>query len=561
VRAGLRSSDEIRDTLSIRLVDTTMVLVGLCILSAFHLGTNWSDRAILFGIIVLFMVSRTLLKRSLQGAQGIFLGLGLCALTLFDDGFSGNSSTWVLQIPVALGIWIVIDPPRTRIFWFAIQLATLSAVNFTTWTPQMNRRLVPPGAISLHIINLGGSIALCLFIIRFLQQQHERALQEAREQTLAAETASRAREEFFSHMSHELRTPLNAIQGFAELSLQDRSLAADLAENLQSILLSAEHLSHLANDILDLARLGNGTLQLSCEGFDPAACMDETLTMLRPLAQEKRLALLSGGWSEIPRIRGDRIRWKQIILNLGANGIKFTSEGRIEFRARWTPSGERSGLLQLEVQDTGPGISAEDQKKIFERFQRGSAATNTAGTGLGLAISRSLAHAMGGEISLVSSPGKGSTFQVGVPFEIADPSDGDQTRHSLQALKMLSGLHILVAEDNRTNIRLATQVLDRLNATSDVAEDGGKAIEMLSRRRYDLLLLDLHMPVLDGFEVVRLVRDPRSAVLRKDTPILALTADAFEETLARVKSAGLDDCMVKPFRMAELADRILRLVG
>jgi signal transduction histidine kinase/CheY-like chemotaxis protein len=557
----LKTLDEIRSELSIHLTDTAMVLVALCWLCSFHPGASWVYLEIQLGTIGLFLLSRIWLKLGFRGAQGIFLGLGLAGLILFDDGFVGVSSAWILHIPVALTIWLVIRPARVRYIWFSIQALSVLAVNFTTWTPHLNQRIIPHGSILHHIVNLGAAIAFCLFIIRYLQQLHELALQQAREQTLAAQKASHAREEFFSHMSHELRTPLNAIQGFAELSLQDRTLAADLAENLQSILLSAEHLSHLVNDILDLARLGNGTLQLSCQGFDPAKCMDETLTMLRPLAQEKGLTLLSSGWSGIQRIRGDRIRWKQILLNLGANGIKFTPEGRIEFCARWAPSGEHSGLLLVDVKDTGPGISPEDQKKIFERFQRGETAANTAGTGLGLAISRSLAHAMGGEISLESAPGKGSTFRLAVPFEIADPSEGDQTRNALQAMRMLSGLHILVAEDNRTNIRLATQVLDRLKATSDVAEDGGKAIELLSRTRYDLILLDLHMPVLDGFEVARLVRDPQSTVLRKDTPILALTADVFEETLARAKGAGLDDYMVKPFRMAELADRILRLVG
>lgn len=552
--------DEIRNQLLFRLIDTSTLLIVLCIAVSFRLNGNWTDTWLQLGVVALFLATRVGLAFGLRHGESLFLGLSLGSLTIFDDGFSGHSSAWTIHIPFVLAVWLVYRRNWTRSIWFLAQAAALVVVNQTTWTPRLNGSLAHHDGFCYHVINLAATCVFCMFIVRYLQKLHAFALQEAREKGLAAEAALKARGEFLSHMSHELRTPLNAIQGFAELVLQDRSLDGQQLENIQSIRLSAEHLTHLVNDILDLARLGTGTLTLSKIGFDPASCLEETLTMLRPLAKEKGLSLVASGWNGIPRVSGDRMRWKQILLNLGANGIKFTSEGKVEFRANWTPTDDASGLLQVEVEDTGPGIAPVDQERIFERFLRGRSTENITGSGLGLAISRSLARAMGGDISLESIPKTGSIFRLAVHFETAEETDGDQTKMSLPTIRTLAGLRILIAEDNRTNVRLACQVLQRLNATYDIAVDGGEALDLLGRNRYDLVLLDIHMPVKDGFEVAMRVRDPKSPVLRKDTPILGLTADAFEETLDRAKGAGMDDCLVKPFRMAELAERILRLV-
>jgi len=257
---------------------------------------------------------------------------------------------------------------------------------------------------------------------------------------------------------------------------------------------------------------------------------------------------------------GDRVRWKQILLNLVANAVKYTKEGSVEVSGEWNSTGEDCGVLTCRVKDTGIGIAPHDQERIFDRFQRLGGFDAPSGTGLGLAISTNLARAMGGTISLESTVGFGSTFTMTLPFRTAPPDSASLTSLSLRVPSDLRGFRILLAEDNRVNIKLATQVLSRLHAQFDVAEDGIKALDLLCRNHYDLLLLDLHMPGKDGFEVAQAIRDPASHVPNKRIPILALTADAFEETRQRALQAGMDDFLSKPFRIIDLCDKALRLV-
>jgi len=254
------------------------------------------------------------------------------------------------------------------------------------------------------------------------------------------------------------------------------------------------------------------------------------------------------------------VRWKQILLNLVGNAIKYTRKGQVRLESQWESSSQEMGVLTVRVTDTGNGIAPQDQEKIFQRFHRLGGFDAPSGTGLGLAISDVLAKAMGGIITLQSRLGEGSTFSVAIPFRQTSDDPASQTQLSLVTPRSLRGTRILLAEDNRVNIRLATQVLTTLNAEFDVAEDGGKALELLRTNRYDLLLLDLHMPVKDGFEVAQEIRDPKSDIPDHDIPILALTADAFEETKRKAMEAGMDDFLPKPFRIVDLADRALRLV-
>ncbi|MEK7392795.1 MAG: ATP-binding protein, partial [Fibrobacterota bacterium] len=375
-----------------------------------------------------------------------------------------------------------------------------------------------------------------------------------------AEAASRAKDEFLSHMSHELRTPLNAIQGFADLTVQSSSLSSENLDNLRSIQQSAAHLTHLVNDILDLARLENGSLALACGGFSPEACIDEVLDLIRPAAKEKNLPVNWNRQAELPRVMGDRVRWKQILLNVVANAVKYTKDGSVEVTCEWNPTGQDHGILSCRVRDTGIGIAPQDQERIFDRFQRLGGFDAPSGTGLGLAISSNLARAMGGTISIESCVGNGSTFTLTLPFRTAPPDPASLTSLALRVPSDLRGFRILLAEDNRVNIKLATQVLSRLHAQFDVAEDGIKALDLLCSNQYDLLLLDLHMPGKDGFEVAQAIRDPNSNVPNKRIPILALTADAFEETRQRALQAGMDDFLSKPFRIIDLCDKALRLV-
>jgi len=451
--------------------------------------------------IVGFLALRTAIRRGAKGVEHVLLGSCVLILTSFDDGFTGIDTTWVLHVPVALVAWILVESVKGRVFWLSMQVVSVALVNLTDLTPHLDRLANPSGAKWQYAINLAAAMTASILIVRYLMKLQEATLVEVQEQRKQAEAASRAKDEFLSHMSHELRTPLNAIQGFADLTIQSASISSENLDNLHSIQQSAAYLTHLVNDILDLARLENGSLALARGGFSPEACIEEVLDLVRPAAKEKNLLVKWHRQVELPRVMGDRVRWKQILLNLVANAVKYTKEGSVEVSGEWNSTGEDCGVLTCRVKDTGIGIAPHDQERIFDRFQRLGGFDAPSGTGLGLAISTNLARAMGGTISLESTVGFGSTFTMTLPFRTAPPDSASLTSLSLRVPSDLRGFRILLAEDNRVNIKLATQVLSRLHAQFDVAEDGIKALDLLCRNHYDLLLLDLHMPGKDGFEV------------------------------------------------------------
>lgn len=542
-----------------RMTEIALVAMVLFTLQAFFAGSSSGSRIANVLLLVFFGALRLAVERNWKPAKYLFLTSLLVGLGVFDDGFQGVDNTWVLHIPFALAIRMLLPSRKQQAFWFCLQAVELFLVNYTGLTPHLDRQSVTQAVSWRYELNLLTGIVASLFMLGYYQKTHAKALAQAFADRKSAEAAARSRGEFLSHMSHELRTPLNAMQGFAELALQDSRLPEDLCEYMAAIRLSADHLTHLVNDILDLAKLESGSLSLQQEGFSPLACMEEVHTLLSPLAKAKGLELLIDAPS-FPRILGDRTRCKQILINLVSNGIKYTDTGMVEIRASWT---EVQGKVKMivSVRDTGPGITAREQAMVFERFHRSSPNHGSSGTGLGLTISRSLARAMGGDLSLDSEPGEGSVFTLSLVCAIAGPDAGNQTRLHDTPARTLSGVRILLAEDNRTNIRLASQVLKKLDATFDVAVDGGQALDLLRQFRYDLVLMDIHMPVMDGFEVARAIRNPKSSVIRHDTPILALTADAFEDTRRKTIESGMDDLLTKPFRISELSERILRLAG
>lgn len=552
---------QMRRQLLSKLVDIASVLTAFFFVVAMLPGASdliYQSEAV---VLVLLLLLRLMIKRDVKHCEHLFVGLILATITYFDDGYGGVDSTWVLHIPLTLCIWVLVESAKGRVFWLSMQILSIGLVNHTQLTPRIDTMVQGTSPIWNNHLNVLSTVIASLLLVRYLHKLNQDILAEAQKQRRQAEAASRAKDEFLSHMSHELRTPLNAIQGFSDLALQTMQTSSEgLEENLRSIRHSAEHLTHLVNDILDLARLENGSLALACGGFGPASCIVETLDLLRPLAREKNIELFWDGDMNLPRVLGDRVRWKQILLNLVGNAIKYTRKGHVRLASKWEPTSQEMGVLTIRVTDTGNGIAPQDQEKIFQRFQRLGGFDAPSGTGLGLAISDVLAKAMGGIITLQSQLGTGSTFSLAIPFRQTTEDPASQTQLSLATPRSLRGCRILLAEDNRVNIRLATQVLTTLNAEFDVAEDGGKALEFLRANRYDLLLLDLHMPVKDGFEVALEIRDPDSNVLNHDIPILALTADAFEETKRRALEAGMDDFLPKPFRIVDLADRVSRLV-
>ncbi|PRY92823.1 hypothetical protein BCF33_1684 [Hasllibacter halocynthiae] len=365
--------------------------------------------------------------------------------------------------------------------------------------------------------------------------RREAELAEARR---AAESASAAKSAFLAAMSHELRTPLNGVVGTADL-LAETALDEDqrfLADTIRS---SGEALLEMVDDVLDFSRIEAGRLELREGPVDMARIARDVAELIRPQIDGSRVRLrLDIG--ELPTgLRGDGGRIRQILLNLAGNAAKFTEAGKIRITARGRAAGNRAELV-LEVADTGPGIPEADHAAVFEEFARATTAgaRSVEGSGLGLAITRRLVSAMGGRIALRSAPGAGSRFTVTLPLARGvPPGPGDAAR-----------LRVLAAEDNRTNRMIFERMLAHLPVDIVTVENGRRALDLFGEGGWDLVFLDISMPVMDGRAAAAAIRAHEARHSLARTPILAMTAHVLPDEIEAMRASGIDDVVFKPLR-------------
>ncbi len=393
-------------------------------------------------------------------------------------------------------------------------------------------------------------------------RNREKELKAARK---SADDANASKSTFLANTSHEIRTPLNAILGLAQV-LSKYDLPAEVRDHVASILDAGKTLTALLNDVLDLSKIEAGKLDMAPVDADLAHAMRRILRLWRPRAEEKGLDLsLSIDADLPPMLHFDPTRVRQCVSNLVSNAIKFTRQGQIDVAIRSRRTREGNFAIAVIVKDSGIGIDAEAQSRLFKPFVQADASTSRhfGGTGLGLAITRKLAQQMGGDVAMTSAPGAGSTFTF--TFIAEAPKAPAQERNETSgaestAVSRFAGLRVLIVDDIPINRQVAALFLRPLGCVTAEAENGAAALEILaSGETFDVVLLDVHMPVMDGIATIREIRAPGFS--HREIKVIALTADAMSGDRERYLALGMNGYISKPINEGEMTAEILRVLA
>lgn len=394
------------------------------------------------------------------------------------------------------------------------------------------------------------------FYYRYALEEQNQKLEKQKE---IAENATLAKSEFLSTMSHEIRTPLNGIVGIVHLLQENTSRDSQEKELIETLKFSSTHLMAVVNDILDFNKINSNHVKLDPVNFNPELLLKNLHNTFAPKAREKHLDLVFESSPLLPQLTGDQVRLSQIITNLIHNAIKFTDRGFVKLSV--TEISRDSNVIRLEfkISDSGIGISEDQQAAVFQIFTQVKSLVKRqdGGTGLGLAISKELVRLFGGELKLESELGKGSafSFEIALPYSIAEPAP-EKLAERPPLPEICAKSKVLLVDDNSTNLLLAKRLLERKEIPFDIASNGQQAVEMYFSDRYDLIFMDLRMPVMDGFKATSLIRQRDMNI-----PIVALTASAFEDERERAMASGFNGYLVKPFLPPDFYDIVYKHIG
>ncbi len=491
---------------------------------------------------------------------------------------SGGERSWLLPV-LCVRVADQIATSRRRAFAFASWAALLQTalVLYLAFVELRGFSLVAELAKVLFIYVMNGYLALAAGPHERQRAEAVRATAMARElidelgertrqleiQRARAEAASRAKGTFLSNISHEIRTPMNAVMGMTELLLEE-PLPEAQRKMAETILGAGRSLLAIVNDVLDMSKVEAGELKLHAAEMDLGRMVESVLSPMRVLAEGKGLSLRAELDLQWPTVRADELRLRQVLFNLAGNAIKFTPHGHVTIRATQSRHTASSARVRFSVEDTGIGMTPEAAARVFEAFQQADESTTRrfGGTGLGLSISKQLVAMMGGELTVQTAEGRGSTFgfELELPMAATQPVQqaAAQSSSLQERLRALSP-SVLIAEDTEVNRVLLQRWLEWLGCRVAYVQDGAQAVTALTQSHaYDLVFMDWHMPVLDGLEATAHIRRWETEHGARRTRIVAFTASAFLEEAARCRQAGMDDVLVKPLVRAQLEQMLAR---
>ncbi len=389
--------------------------------------------------------------------------------------------------------------------------------------------------------------------------KQKRAMQAMNEELLEAKeiaiAASRTKSMFLANMSHEIRTPMNGIISVAEM-LRNTDLNEEQRELLRIVEISGNNLLIIINDILDFSKVETGNIQLEKVDIDLKKEVEQTLSLMKFKAREKNIDLNLFYNSNIPRyLKGDPVRIKQIIINLVGNALKFTEKGRIDLRVNKIKNYEGKTQLYFEIKDTGIGISEENKSRLFQAFSQADASFTRrfGGTGLGLAISFELCKVMNGKMGVESEEGEGSTFWFTIELEDGIRPEEDNLQENEFDIKSIKRMKVLLAEDNLINQKVEKYALEKFGHYVDIAKNGREAYDMFKTKDYDLVLMDIQMPEMDGLEATKLIRKyEENKISDNNVRVVALTACVMEGDREKFIQAGMNGVISKPFKLQDM---------